>query len=285
MQEIAGQSAAACQLIRQRWPHPPLVGVILGSGLGSFADEVQEPTRIPYAEIPHFPRSTAIGHAGQLVCGHLANLPVVTMQGRFHYYEGYTLKQVTLPVRVMKQLGIQLLIVSNASGGVNPAYRVGDLMILSDHINLMFDNPLIGINDDQLGPRFPDLSAPYDRHLIEVGLETARRGNFVVHQGVYAALTGPTYETRAEYRLLRRIGADAVGMSTVPEVLVAVHANLRVFAISVITNACKPDVLTPTHGEEVVHAANQAASKMKEVASGVLRHFATCSDAAKGLPQ
>ncbi len=274
MREVVQQSHAAVQLIQARWPHVPRVGIILGSGLGCFADEVQQPTHIPYADIPYFPRSTAIGHAGRLVCGHCANVPVVTMQGRFHYYEGYSLQQVSLPVWVMRQLGIELLIASNASGGVNPRFRVGDIMILADHINLMFDNPLIGYHDDQLAPRIPGLAALYDPSLIEVGLQVARQRNFVAHQGVYAALTGPTYETRAEYRMLRRLGADAVGMSTVPEVLVAVHAGLRVFALSVITNDCKPDVLTPTHGEEVVQAANQAASKMRDIVSGVVRNFA-----------
>ncbi len=274
MFDVANQSLEACRFIQARWPGVPRAGIILGSGLGSFADEVEDATTIPYREIPHFPQSTAVGHAGQLVCGTVAGVPVLTMQGRFHRYEGYGLQQVTLPVRVMRQLGAQLLIVSNASGGVNPQFRVGDIMILDDHINWIFDNPLIGINDDQLGPRFPDLSMPYDRQLISLASRVARQNDFVAHQGVYAVLTGPTYETRAEYRMLRRLGADAAGMSTVPEVLVAIHGGMRVFALSVITNACKPDVLTPTHGDEVVEAAKQAEHKMRVIVREILASLA-----------
>ena len=192
------------------------------------------------------------------------------MAGRFHCYEGYAYQQLTLPVRVMKQLGVDTLIVSNASGGVNPQYRSGDIMVLDDHINLMFGSPLIGINDDNLGPRFPDMCAPYDPELIERALEIARQHNFVAHRGVYCALTGPTYETRAEYRMLRTIGADVAGMSTVPEVLVAVHAGLRVLALSVVTNVCKPDTLTTTSGQEVVDVAQTAEPKMTAIVNGVI---------------
>ena len=228
MLELAPQISSAAEYVRSSWDQRPRVGVILGSGLGSYAQQVQTQAEIDYADIPHFPRSTAMGHKGQLVCGTVLDVPLIVMAGRFHRYEGYSHQQLTLPVRVMKQLGIDTLIVSNASGGVNPQYRSGDIMVLDDHINLMFGSPLIGINDDQLGPRFPDLCAPYDPQLIEQALEIARQNNFVAHRGVYAALTGPSYETRAEYRMLRTLGADVAGMSTVPEVLVAVHAGLRV---------------------------------------------------------
>lgn len=270
MLELAPQISSAAEYIRSSWDQRPRVGVILGSGLGSYAQQVQTQAEIDYADIPHFPRSTAMGHKGQLVCGTVLDVPLIVMAGRFHRYEGYSHQQLTLPVRVMKQLGIDTLIVSNASGGVNPQYRSGDIMVLDDHINLMFGSPLIGINDDQLGPRFPDLCAPYDPQLIEQALEIARQNNFVAHRGVYAALTGPSYETRAEYRMLRTLGADVAGMSTVPEVLVAVHAGLRVLALSVVTNVCKPDTLTSTSGEEVVDVAQTAEPKMTAIVSGII---------------
>ncbi|MCC7085675.1 MAG: purine-nucleoside phosphorylase [Pirellulales bacterium] len=266
----AQKITAAANFIRDRWNGAPRAGVILGTGLGNLASFIENPTNIPYEEIPHFPRSTAIGHRGQLVCGTLAGLPVVTMEGRFHVYEGYPQWQITLPVRVMKSLGIDLLVVSNASGGLNPRYRSGEVMVLDDHINLMHASPLMGINDDQLGPRFPDMSSPYDRNLVERALEIARQENFVAHRGVYVALSGPNYETRAEYRLLRKIGGDVVGMSTVPEVIVAVHCGLRVLAISTVTNVCQPDTLAATSGEEIVAAAAAAEYKVRTMVLGVL---------------
>lgn len=275
MLNIAPQVAAARENIAKRSSIEPRVGIILGSGLGSFADHLEDATSIPYGDIPHFSSSTVIGHHGDLVCGTVRGLPVVAMKGRFHRYEGNDMQCVTLPVRVMQAMGIELLIVSNASGGVNPSFGVGDVMIIDDHINLMFDNPLFGINDESLGTRFPDMSAPYDPDLIEVALGIARRENFVAHQGVYAGLSGPTYETRSEYRMLRTLGADTAGMSTVPEVIVAVHGGTRVFALSVITNACKPDVLTPTHGAEVVEAAQGAEHKMRHIVFGILDHLAS----------
>jgi purine-nucleoside phosphorylase len=260
----------AVNFIRSKWDCSPRAGVILGTGLGNLASFIENPTNIPYEQIPHFPRSTAMGHRGQLVCGTLAGLPVVTMEGRFHVYEGYPQWQITLPVRVMKALGIDLLVVSNASGGMNPLYRSGDVMVIDDHINLMHGNPLIGINDDNLGPRFPDMSCPYDRDLIDRALEIARKENFVAHRGVYVALTGPNYETRAEYRFLREIGGDVVGMSTVPEVIVAVHSGLRVLAISTVTNVCKPDTLEATSGEEIIAAAAAAEYKVRTIVLGIL---------------
>jgi purine-nucleoside phosphorylase len=264
--------ADATAFIQKRWPQKPRAGIILGTGLGDLATSIEKPTIIPYAEIPHFPRSTAIGHKGQLVCGMLAGLPVVAMQGRFHFYEGYPMWHITLPVRVMKALGIDLLIVSNASGGLNPQYRSGDVMVMEDHINLMWGNPLMGVNEDSLGPRFPDMCAPYDRTLINRALEVARRENFVAHCGTYVAVAGPNYETRAEQRFVRKIGGDVVGMSTVPEAIVAVHAGLRVLALSTVTNECRPDDPNPkpTTGEEVVAIGAAAAHKVRTIVLGVL---------------
>ncbi len=274
MLHLARQIDEAAQAIRQRWNRAPRVGVILGTGLATFADQVDADVAIKYDEIPHFPRSTAPGHNGNLLCGAVAGVPVVTMEGRFHLYEGYPLDQITLPVRVMHALGIELLIVSNASGGLNPYYAVGDIMVIDDHINLMGSNPLVGINDDELGPRFPDMSAPYDRALVARALEIARLENFVAHSGVYVALSGPNYETRAEYRFLRRIGADVVGMSTVPEVIVAAHAGLRVLALSVVTNVCRPDALSPTSAQCVIDAAQTAEPKLRKIVLGLLGDLA-----------
>jgi purine-nucleoside phosphorylase len=268
--------AEAAAFIQKRWPHKPRAGIILGTGLGNLADAIQSPVKIPYKEIPHFPVSTAVGHKGQLVCGMLAGLPVVAMQGRFHLYEGYPAWQITLPVRVMKALGIDLLIVSNACGGLNPNYRSGDVMIMEDHINLMNANPLTGINDDSLGPRFPDMSQPYNRELINRALEIARRSNFVAHTGTYAAVNGPNYETRAEQRFVRKIGADVVGMSTVPEAIVAVHAGLRVLALATVTNECRPDDPNPkpTTGDEVVATGAKAEHKVRTIVVGILEQEA-----------
>ncbi len=260
---------------KPRWPSAalgrrPTVGIILGTGLATFTDQIEQQTVLNYADIPHFPRSTAIGHNGRLVCGTVGGVPVVTMDGRFHVYEGYPLQQITLPVRVMKSLGVELLIVSNASGGLNPYLAEGDIVVLEDHINLMGDNPLLGINDDRLGPRFPDLSQPYDRALRERALEIARQENFAATSGVYVALRGPCYETRAEYRFLKMIGGDVVGMSTVPEVIVAAHAGLRVLGLSVVTNVCRPDALAPTDGQRVVQAAHAAEPKMRKIVLRIL---------------
>jgi purine-nucleoside phosphorylase len=276
MLQLAKQIDQAASFIRGRWSTKPSAGIILGTGLGNFVDQMQIDVAIPYGEIPNFPRSTAIGHKGQLVCGSVHGVPVVTMQGRFHLYEGYPPEQITLPVRVMKALGIKLLIVSNASGGMNPYFKSGDVMVIEDHINLMGANPLTGINDDQLGPRFPDMSSPYDRALIDQALAIARREDFVAHKGVYIALSGPNYETRAEYRFLRRIGGDVVGMSTVPEVIVAVHAGLKVLALSVVTNVSLPDAMgQPTDGQMVVDAAKTAEGKLAKIVLGILADAAS----------
>jgi purine-nucleoside phosphorylase len=250
------------------------VAVILGSGLGGAGAALKDRVVIPYDRIPHFARSTAHGHSGQLVCGLLDGVPVVIMEGRQHAYEGYPLQQITLPVRVLKRLGADLLIVTNACGGLNPQYRTGDLMVIEDHINLLGDNPLIGINDERLGPRFPDMSAPYTPGLIDAALAVARRENFVAHKGVYVAVTGPNLETRAEYRFLRTIGADVVGMSTVPEVLVAVHSGMRVLGISVITDMCLPDALEVATVEHILATARAAEPKLRAIITAAVRSAA-----------
>jgi purine-nucleoside phosphorylase len=255
----------ATAFIRQRWNLAPKVSIILGSGLGGISGVLADAVTIPYDEIPHFARSTAHGHAGQLVCGLLAGVPVVVMEGRMHAYEGYPLQQITFPVRVMRRLGAELLVVTNACGGLNPQYRTGDLMVIEDHINLLGDNPLIGINDERLGPRFPDMSAPYTPTLIDAALAVARRDDFTAHRGVYVAVTGPNLETRAEYRFLRTIGADVVGMSTVPEVLVAVHSSMRVLGISVITDMCLPDALEVATVEHILAVARSAEPKLRAI--------------------
>ncbi len=213
----------ASAAIRNVWKETPQAGIILGTGLGGLAEQIEIQASFDYEEIPNFPCSTATSHRGRLVCGRLEGLPVIAMEGRFHMYEGYSLKEITLPVRVMKHMGARLLVVSNACGGMNPYHRCGDIMLIDDHINLLGDNPLIGVNDDRLGPRFPDMSEPYDRGLIQQVMEIGRQQNIHLHRGVFVAVSGPNLETRAEYRFLRQIGADAVGMSTVPEVIVAVH--------------------------------------------------------------
>jgi purine-nucleoside phosphorylase len=270
MLKLASHIDEAIAAVRRQWAAPARVGIILGTGLGSLAQQIETEARLEYESIPHFPRSTSISHAGQLVCGRLQGLPIVAMEGRFHAYEGYTHQQITFPVRVMKALGAELLIVSNACGGMNPNYACGDIMVIDDHINLMGGNPLIGVNDERLGPRFPDMCRPYDRQLIERALEIGRRENFAVHRGVYVAVTGPNLETRAEYRFLRLIGADVVGMSTVPEVIVAVHAGMRVLGLSVVTDLCFPDALEPANIDRILAHAASAEPKLRKIVLGVL---------------
>lgn len=250
----------------------PEVGIILGTGLGGLVKEIEVEKQLLYANIPGFPISTLEFHSGKLIFGRLNGVKVVAMQGRLHYYEGYTMQQITLPVRVMKMLGIQTLFVSNASGSLNPEFKKGDLMVIEDHINLQPDNPLLGRNDDELGPRFPDMSEPYKRELIDKALTIAVANNIVCRKGVYVAVTGPNLETKAEYRYLRIIGGDAVGMSTVPEVIVAKHMGLPVFAISVLTDEGFNDVLLPCSLEEILAVAYEAEPKMtlilKELITG-----------------
>ena len=275
MLELHAQIEQAVAAIRKQWPTPPRAGIILGTGLGGLVERIAVEAAFDYEEIPNFPKSTATSHRGRLVCGQLSGLPIVAMEGRIHAYEGYPLKQLTLPVRVMRALGAELLVVSNAVGGMNPYFNLGDIMVIEDHINLMGDNPLIGINDDRLGPRFPDMCEPYDRELIDVALAIARREDFVAHQGVLVAVMGPNLETRAEYRFLRQIGADAVGMSTVPEVLVARHCGLAVVGFSVVTDMCLPDALEPADIDRIIATANAAEPKLVKLVTGVLDHVAS----------
>ncbi|MBC7856763.1 MAG: purine-nucleoside phosphorylase, partial [Pirellulaceae bacterium] len=261
---------SAADKIRSVWKRSPHAGIILGTGLGNLVQQIQVEASLDYEEIPHFLRPTATSHRGRLVCGTLGGLPVMAMEGRFHMYEGYPLDQITLPVRVMRELGAKLLVVSNACGGMNPYYRGGDIMLIEDHINLMGANPLIGINDDRLGPRFPDMCEPYDHQLIERALEVARRENIIAHQGVFVAVSGPNLETRAEYRFLRMMGADVVGMSTVPEVLVAVHCGLKVVGFSIVTDMCLPDALEPADVPKIIATANAAEPRLTKLVLGVL---------------
>ena len=261
--ELYDQIQEAKAVLQARWTGQPIVGIILGTGLGGLADEIQNPVKIPYQDMPHFPHSTVETHAGRLVCGVLGGRPVLAMEGRFHFYEGYTLKQITFPVRVMKAMGCEILIVSNACGGMNPQWAKGDIMLIEDHINLLGDNPLIGKNDERLGVRFPDMCHPYDRELIKLAQRIALEEKIVCQKGVFVAVPGPNLETRAEYRFLRNIGADVVGMSTVPEVIVGVHANMRVMGLSVITDMCLPDALEPAHLPDIIATANAAEKKLR----------------------
>jgi purine-nucleoside phosphorylase len=272
MLELYSQVEQAVAAIRKKWSTAPRAGIILGTGLGGLVEKISVEATFDYEEIPNFPKSTATSHRGRLVCGQLSGLPVVAMEGRIHAYEGYPLKQITLPVRVMRALGAELLVVSNAVGGMNPYFKLGEIMVIEDHINLMGDNPLVGINDDRLGPRFPDMCEPYDRELIDVALAVARREDFVAHEGVLVAVAGPNLETRAEYRFLRQIGADAVGMSTVPEVLVARHCGLAVVGFSVVTDMCLPDALEPADIDRIIATANAAEPKLIKLVAGVLDH-------------
>ncbi len=262
MTSLRDQVEAAVSVIRSHWKQEPGYAIVLGTGLGTLADRIEADLKLSYADLPHFPQSTVEGHAGELILGRLAGKQVVALSGRFHRYEGYTLQQVTFPVRVVRALGAHTLIVSNAAGGMNPHFRAGDLMVITDHINLMGDNPLIGPNDDTLGPRFPDMCEPYSRALVELAESAALELGLPLRRGVYVALTGPCLETRAEYRFLRMIGADAVGMSTVPEVIVAVHAGLRVLGFSVITDECFPDALQPADIAKIIATANAAEPKL-----------------------
>ncbi len=263
----------ASRLVRSHWSETPSVGVVLGTGLGALAREIDAGATIAYPEIPFFPRSTVESHTGQLVCGRLGGHAVIAMEGRFHLYEGYSPWQVTFPIRVMKELGCRLLIVSNAGGGLNPLFEKGDLIVIEDHINLMAMNPLVGPNDDRLGPRGPDLIEPYDQELQNLALKVALEENIVARRGVYVAVVGPNLETRAEYRFLRGIGADIVGMSTVPEVLVAVHSGMKVLGFSIVTDMCLPDALKPVRIEEIVAVANEAEAKLRTIVRGVLARW------------
>src|SRR5262245_31987709 len=270
MTALYDQIQEAAAAVRTKWPHTPAAGIILGTGLGKLTEDIAAEAVIPYEAIPHFPRSTAPTHKGQLVCGTLAGKRVVAMEGRLHFYEGYSLQQVTFPVRVMKALGCPVLVVSNACGGMNPQWDKGDIMLIEDHINLLGDNPLIGPNDDRLGDRFPDMCDCYDRELLKLAKRVALEEKIVCHQGVFVAVSGPNLETRAEYRFLRMIGADVVGMSTVPEVIVGVHARMRILGISVITDVCLPDALEPVSLPDIIQTANEAEKPLRVLVRRVI---------------
>lgn len=271
MAETTGARVAeAVAALRARTDAAPAVAVILGTGLGGLADRIEVETSVPYTEIPHFPLSTVESHSGRLLFGRLGGKPVVAMQGRFHLYEGYTPQQVSFPVRVMRALGAETLVVSNACGGMNPLWTPGDLVLLTDHINLLGDNPLVGPNDDALGPRFPDMSAPYDEALRDLAISVALERGITLRRGVYVAVPGPNLETRAEYRMLRQLGADVVGMSTVPEVIVAVHGGMRVMGVSIITDACLPDALEVADIGRIIATAREAEPRLTALVEGVV---------------
>jgi purine-nucleoside phosphorylase len=264
---------AAASVVRSRFRQTPDVAIILGTGLGRLATEIDAAATIEYGDIPGFPLSTVESHEGRLICGTLGGQTVIAMQGRFHRYEGYSLQQVTFPVRVLRALGAKTLIVSNACGGLHPLWSAGDLMLMADHINLIGDSPLIGRNDESLGPRFPDLSNAYDTELRVLARQVAADERITLREGVYVAVAGPNLETRAEYRFLRAIGADVVGMSTVPEVLVAAHGGMRVLGLSIITDMCLPDALEPATVEKIIAVANRAEPHLTMVVRGVLERL------------
>ena len=260
----------ALAAVRARTALEPRVGIILGTGLGALVREMEVQETIPYGEIPHFPLSTVETHEGRLLLGTLNGTPVVAMQGRFHRYEGYNYQEVTLPVRMMKLLGAGTMVVTAATGGMNPLWGLGDLVLLDDHINLLGDNPLVGPNLDELGPRFPDMTEPYDKELQAVALEVAMAEGIRLQRGVYVSVTGPNLETRAEYRMLRAMGADVVGMSTVPEVIVARHMGMRVLGISIITDVCLPDALEPVDIDLIIRTAGEAEPKLATIVRGLV---------------
>lgn len=263
----------ACEFIKDRIKGTPEIGLILGSGLGSMADEVENRIVVKYSDIPNFPVSTVVGHAGQFVFGTLEGKKVIMMQGRFHYYEGYDMKTVTFPVRVMKMLGIDKLIVTNAAGGVNMDFRPGDLMIISDCINYSGTNPLIGKNLDEFGPRFPDMSSPFNKELINTALTSAMEENISVVKGTYLMMSGPTYETPAEIRMVRTLGGDAVGMSTVPEVIVANHSGIKVLGISCITNLAAGILDQPLSHQEVMETSNRVKDNFQRLVRGIVKRM------------
>ncbi len=273
MSEIKKKIDEAAGVIKKELNCNPKVGIILGTGLGELAAKLDDAKEIDYSQIPHFPESTVQGHAGKFIAGKLSGTEVVVMEGRFHYYEGYSLEQVTFPVRVMAALGIDTLIVTCACGGMNPMHEKGDILILDDHINLLGDNPLIGKNDESLGPRFPDMYCPYSPELISVAEKIALHESIRVQKGVYVMVSGPCLETRAEYRFLRMIGADAVGMSTVPEVIVAVHSGLKVLGLGVLTDMCLPDALQPVNIDEIIEVATTTGPKLEKIISGVVKNI------------
>ncbi|MGA7838160.1 MAG: purine-nucleoside phosphorylase [Ignavibacteriaceae bacterium] len=273
MSDLISAINETLDVIRTKTKDEYQVGIILGTGLGGLVKEIKIEQEIDYSDLPHFPLSTVESHKGKLIFGTIGEKKVVAMQGRFHYYEGYSMQQITYPVRVMKYLGVKTLLVSNACGGMNPVYRRGDVMLMDDHINLLGDNPLIGKNEEELGPRFPDMSEAYDRELIKIAEEVALENKIKVQKGVYVAVSGPNLETKAEYRFLRAIGADVVGMSTIPENIVANHMGVRVLGISIVTDECFPDSLKPVNVEEIIAAAMAAEPKMTLIMKEVIKRI------------
>ena len=263
----------AGEFVQSKTKIKPRIGIILGTGLGGLTKEIEIESKLSYQNIPYFAVSTTPGHEGSLILGRLAGKTIIAMQGRFHFYEGYSLEEITFPLRVMKYMGVNVIIESNAAGGMNPNFKAGDLMVITDHINLIGNNPLIGPNDDRLGPRFVDMCEPYDKELIELYEKVAMRERIRIHRGVYVGVSGPNLETPAEYRFLRLIGADAVGMSTVPEVIVAKHSGLKVLGISCITDECLPDKLEPVNLAKLIKVANLAEPKMTRLIKGILEEI------------
>ena len=274
MSEQRAAIDAAIDVIRQRTDHVPETAIILGTGLGGLAGEIDLVAEIPYADIPGFPEPTVISHTGRLLFGVIAGRPVVAMEGRFHLYEGYSAAQIALPVRVLQALGADTLLVSNACGGLDHEFRAGDVMVMTDHINLLGANPLVGPNDEAIGPRFPDMGEPYDPAIIDLAREVALAERIPVRFGVYVAVLGPNLETRAEYRFLRTIGADVVGMSTIPEVITAIHCGLRVGGFSVVTDMCLPDALEPASVEKILAVAAKAEPRLTALIRGVIARLA-----------
>jgi purine-nucleoside phosphorylase len=273
MNQIIEKISQTARFLEEKGFTGASIAIVLGTGLGSFIDRVEVVQQISYNEIPHFPTSTVEFHKGKLILATVGNKKILIMQGRFHYYEGYSMQQITFPVRVFKELGITSLLLSNASGGMNPEYKKGDLVLLTDHINLQPENPLRGLNEPKLGPRFPDMSQPYDIRLNKIFIKTALDLSVPLKQGIYVAVPGPNLETRAEYRFLRMIGADMVGMSTVPEVIIANQIGLQCAAVSVITDECDPDNLQPVNIEEIIAVAQKADQKLSSVFKGVIEQL------------
>lgn len=273
MSKLISNINETLEVIRKYTKENYPIGIILGTGLGGLVEDIEVKHQINYEELPHFPVSTVESHRGKLILGTINGKNVVAMQGRFHYYEGYTMQQIAYPVRLMKFLGVETLLVSNACGGMNPQYRKGDVMIMTDHINMLGDNPLIGKNEDELGPRFPDMSEPYNLELIELAEKIAVENKIKVEKGVYVAVPGPNLETKAEYRFLRESGADVVGMSTIPENIVANHMGMKVLGISIITDECFPDTLKPVNVEEIIATAMQAEPKMTLIMKELIKRL------------
>lgn len=273
MTDLISNIKETLEVIRKHTTDKYPIGIILGTGLGGLVNEIEVKHEISYDAIPHFPISTVESHHGKLIFGKVNGKNVVAMQGRFHFYEGYTMQQITYPVRVMKFLGVKTLLVSNACGGMNPLFRRGDVMIMVDHINMLGDNPLIGKNEDELGPRFPDMSEPYNLELIELAENIALENKIKVQKGVYVAVPGPNLETKAEYRFLRAIGADVVGMSTIPENIVANHMGMKVLGISIVTDECFPDALKPVNVEEIIATAMRAEPKMTLIMKELIKRL------------